>query len=451
MAKPSQIEAATARLAAAIVDPAVFARDILNLSFEKFHGDWFNIQRYNRRSLILAPRGHGKTTVCTIVYALWRILADPDVRILVVSNTAAQSYGFTREIQQHLLGDTLRNLLGDPRGDKWTEMEFVVAGRKRIAKEATVTALGVLGPMVGKHFDVIILDDVVNEDNVTTPLQRDKVDNWFRKVLLPCLEPDGSLHLIGTRYHHDDLYGRIIAREQALRANKRREYYVHISRALDGDSPLWPEAFDCDALEALRREMGSALFGLQFQNDASLARGALIRPEWVRYHDGAAPDDGYTVAAFDLAISQKETADYFAWALVRRCGADYYVLDAGHKRITFDAQARFIRQMWERRHPERLRVEVVAYQEALAQHLAARGLPIERVKPHKDKVRRLQRVQPLFENGQVYIPHGLNDLEDELFSFPYGAHDDIVDALEMALSGAMRSRVSRKIFGPDIQ
>lgn len=398
---------------------------------QPFHHDWFTHQLKHPRTLILAPRGHGKTSICIIAFALYRILFNPNIRILLVSATHHQAAAFSADIQRRLLTQRTINLFGYLRGEKWTETAWTVRNRSKPQKEHTLTAMGVLGPIVGRHYDCILLDDIVNEDTAYTKTQRDKIDTWFRKVLLPCLEPHGEIHIVGTRYHHDDLYGRILT---------RGGYETLISRALDPE-PLWPQYFSRAKLEAIKRELGSTIFALQYQNDASLAKGAIIKPTWLRYYD-TPPPDGYTVAAFDLAISQKSSADFFAWCIARRVGQNYYILDADHDRLTFDQQARFIERIWHDYSPDRIRIETTAYQEALAQHLAGKGLPIERVKPDRDKVRRVMRVSPLFENGQVYLPRGLHDFEEELLTFPHGVHDDIVDAMEMALSGLMRAEIA---------
>lgn len=81
-----------------------------------------------------------------------------------------------------------------------------MSSRRRIAKEATVTAMGVGGPIISKHYDTIILDDIIDEENARTQEQREKMRVWYYKSLLPCLEPEGEIHILGTRYHPYDLY-----------------------------------------------------------------------------------------------------------------------------------------------------------------------------------------------------------------------------------------------------
>ncbi|MCX7703438.1 MAG: hypothetical protein N2234_04980 [Planctomycetota bacterium] len=191
-------------------NPWLFITDVLGYELKGFHKRWFCFQRKNRHTTILAPRGHGKTTICNISYVLWFLVCEPDARVLLVSNTQSQARGFLSEIRAQVERKViLRHILGI-KGPKWSQDMLVLPRRKRIAKEASVMASGVLGPIISRHFDLIILDDVVDEKNATSRILREKLRVWYSKVLLPTLEPEGELHILGTRYHRDDLYQHLI-------------------------------------------------------------------------------------------------------------------------------------------------------------------------------------------------------------------------------------------------
>ena len=126
---------------------------LLNVNLQPFHRQWLDFALRKNRALILAPRGHGKTTTLTVGLSLWHILRDPDIRICIVSNTQNQAESFLREIKQRLeLNPLIRKIFGPQRGTKWTESEIIVARSKRIGKEATVTALGVMAAVISRHF-----------------------------------------------------------------------------------------------------------------------------------------------------------------------------------------------------------------------------------------------------------------------------------------------------------
>ena len=118
---------------------------------------------------------------------------------------------------------------------KWTDREIVVGPRTTAAKEATVTCVGVGGPVASRHYDLIIADDIVDEENARTEVQREKTKTWYYKTLVPCLEPHGRLFLLGTRYHYLDLYGHLIRNELAEKHQIIRAIEADGSDALAGE------------------------------------------------------------------------------------------------------------------------------------------------------------------------------------------------------------------------
>ncbi len=151
-----------------------------------FHARWMQFRLENRETLILAPRGHGKSTILTVAYGLWRVVENPDRRLLVVSATAVQAVAFLREMRTHVERNPIfKRAFGNLIGEKWTEGEIVLKTRRRIAKEATVTALGVGGPIIGRHYDIILLDDVVDEDSARTEHMREKSWSGTEKSSCP--------------------------------------------------------------------------------------------------------------------------------------------------------------------------------------------------------------------------------------------------------------------------
>ena len=208
-------------------------------------------------------------------------------------------------------------------------------------------------------------------------------------------------------------------------------------RALQPDgSSLWPDMFPADLLEQIKAEMGSIIFNLQYQNDVELAKqGNIFKYEWIQFYSPEDLPAGLKVfMGVDLAISQKETADYFAVCTI---GLDpdnnIYVLDVYRGRHTFQQQVEIIKtknQLWQ---PLRIGVESNAYQQALAQVLKTEMLPVSEIKTTKDKVTRAQLTSALFENKKVFLKPTMNDFIEELLLFPDSEHDDQFDAFDFAV------------------
>ncbi|MDZ7815307.1 MAG: phage terminase large subunit [Planctomycetota bacterium] len=405
-------------------DREAFARLVLGLDLTAFHRLWLEFCDAESRTVLLAPRGHGKTTICDILYVLWAVLSNPDIRVLIVSNTMGQAKAFLREIAAHLQREEIEKLWGPRKGERWTETEIQLP-RKRVAKEPTVTAVGTGGAIISRHYDLIICDDIIDEENSSSARQREKVRTWFYKTLMPCLEPDGRMHIIGTRWHYGDLYGELSKR-----------WKLRIDRAIDREGKvLWPDKFSADTLAAVREQAGERIFNCQYNNDPSGYEGAIFKYKHFRFYEpGTQPSGLRCFCGVDLAVSQSETADYFAHAVV---GLDddgqIYVLEVFRDRLTFHRQVEFILSRATLYKPMRIAVESFAYQKAMVQEIMRRStVPVQPMQEGKDKVARAWRLAAHFEQGRVFVPTDSGELQEELMQFPHGEHDDQVDALGYA-------------------
>lgn len=414
------------------LNPAYLIENLLGYDCRPLHEAILTNISNNRISLDLAPRGMGKSTIGDVSYSISKIILDRNIRILIVSNTITQSQAFIREISNQLKrNETLINLFGSFDGDnnqKWSESELTVSGRTSLKKESTLTALGANGSVISKHFDCIICDDIVDFENARTELQRKKLSEWYRTALLPTLEPGaGELHILGTRYHPNDLYQDMI--DSGL-------YQVQVQSAINDDASLWPEKFTLEDLQLKKSELGSLIFNLQYQNDITLAKqGHIFRYEWMQFYD-IAPANLKIYQGCDLAISDKETADYFVLITI---GVDpngnVYVLDLYRDRLSFKAQQEVIRLKAQQWQPVSIGIEINQYQRALAQELIrTTQLPIKELSTVKDKVTRAQVRSSLFENKKVFLRKDMAAMVDELCLFPDAAHDDTFDAFDFAVT-----------------
>lgn len=215
---------------------------------------------------------------------------------------------------------------------------------------------------------------------------------------------------------------------------------VLVSKAIDKDgAALWPERFPLSMLEDKRQKAGSVIFNMQYQNDVELAKGRIFRPEWIRYYT-ALTASGVTIQAIDPAISSRDTADYFAAVTIRaqmfQGKLCFFVLRAFRERgLSFEAQIIYIIQ--NSVGVTQTIIEKVAYQDALVQAVRSKGVAVRTLTPLRDKVARAYTVTPYFENGQVYFLRSTTQslLIDELLLFPDAEHDDLFDAMTMALTG----------------
>ena len=434
-----------------------FIHEVFGYRVDGMHMNILDHVQNNRFTLDLAPRGHGKSRMI-IGYFTWLAVNNPDIRILICSDTDMHAQNFLRTIKNTIENsDLIKEHYGNLVGNRWTDHVIELKGRNQIYTEGTITAVGAMsGAATGLHFDVIGCDDLANFDNSRSELQRERMKTWFRTTLLPTLMSDGSVHIVGTRYHFADLYQMVI---------EELKYDTNILPAIQDDGTAlcrWLQPLEDivdekgemvkKGLLSIKNDLGSVIFGLQYQNNVDLLKeGNIFKWEWIRYYDEIIHSDGEVYVrrgdpkvkilkkflGVDLAISEKDTADYTVITCVGQ-GEDkkLYVLDVERGHWTFQRQKDEIIKMVGKWNPDRTIVESVAYQKAMVEELKSMGgLKIQDVTPTRDKVSRANMVTGWFENGNIFFGRGMSGLVDELLLFPDGSHDDQVDSLCYAING----------------
>lgn len=167
-----------------------------------------------QRKLIVVPRGCFKSSLGVISYAIWKLMRNPNERILIDSEVYTNSKNFMREIKAHMASPKFVELFGDWHSNNWSEGELTISARTKAYKEASITCSGIGAVKVGQHYSTIIMDDMNSDNNSQTVEGRQKVINHYR-MNTAILEPDGTLVVIGTRYATDDIIGYILDNEIA--------------------------------------------------------------------------------------------------------------------------------------------------------------------------------------------------------------------------------------------
>lgn len=394
-----------------------------------------------KKSLYLLPRGTFKSTVITIGYSLWRLARDPDLRILIDSETQSNSKNFLSEIKEQMVRNEVLRGAFPPMDSKdealWTKTEITVKTRKRARKEPSIQATGVDITKTGMHYDLIIADDLVSNMNIGTIEMRDKVIAHY-KLLLALLEPDGELIVVGTRWHDDDVYGWIL--EHDLEG-----WEVMIEKAIrDDGSLLFPERLTKEFLDNQKKAMGTYLWSCQYQNSPIDEDSQVFRKAWIQYY--LPGDVDYTklnrYMAIDPAISDSKDSDYSAIVVV---GVDknnnLYVLDYLRERLTPNDLIEAIFRMRKHWTPIKTGIEVFAFQKALQYEIRDRMrkkgeffvLEAFTTDTRTGKTTRIKGLQPRFENKTVYLKRDMDEMEDELLRFPLSNRDDLIDALSYTL------------------
>lgn len=439
----------------------ILASYVLGYQVEPFHLALMRYQFEHPDNLQLVFRGAGKSTICTVTKTIHLLLKNPNLRILIASKTAQNAEGFLKEIKGHFeSNDRLKNIFGPyydaRRVTKWDNREIEVLPRTSKAKEASVTCVGAEGTIVSKHYDVIISDDLVDEDNSRTKHQRDKTRTWYYQTLDPTLEPPdpdvphrGEHHRLGTRYHYDDLYGHLIA-------NELKEHH-HVIPAMDekGRSP-WPKKYPPKWFIKKRERSGIIIFNAQYQCDTEAMKGEIFQYDDCQQLDEDAwpSKDGLRIfMGVDLAISESDSACKFAIVVlgITVDRSAYYVLDYYEGQLRFSQQTAKIIEYAKKWDPIRIGIETNQYQEAQYQNLKDKeaesdkvpDLRLRPIKTLKDKVTRAWKLSAIFENKRVFFRKSHALLIEHMVLFPNHKLTDLFDAFDLA-HAASRVRGKRK-------
>jgi len=168
------------------------------------------------RLIINTPPGHAKSTTITVNYVLWRIIKNPDVKVIIVSKGQRLAEQFLLQMRERLTSPQYIDLQNDfaPTGGgfkegsvSWKANQFYIGGRSAEAKDPTVQAVGIRGQVYGARADLIIADDCIDNTNVG---EYDKQIDWLLGIVGSRLAPrSGRLLVVGTRIASKDLYSEL--------------------------------------------------------------------------------------------------------------------------------------------------------------------------------------------------------------------------------------------------
>lgn len=397
----------------------------------------------DRLIITIAPR-HGKSELASVRFPAWYLGRNPDKRVIGASYAAALAYRMSRQARNIVTGQgwPFPHRLAN---DLAQVQQWDIAGHR-----GGYLAAGIGGPITGQGANLLILDDPIkNQEEADSATYRENVWEWYTSTAYTRLEDKGAIVLIQTRWHHDDLAGRLIA---AQAQGGDQWTLLHLPALADVGDPLgrepgaalWPEKYDVAALERIKQAVGSRVFAALYQGQPSNDDTALLKREWWRFYGGPTGidlphhfDDG--LQSWDMTFKGGSLNDYVSGQVWRKAGANCYLIDRDKRRMDFPTTLKAIRAM-SAQHPAVLTklVEDTANGPAVIATLRDEIPGLIPVQPQGGKVARVNAVAGLIEAGNVYLPHPsiapwVTEFIEECTAFPTGAHDDDVDAMSQAL------------------
>jgi len=408
---------------------------------EKFSQDV--VARRSPRLMLFMPPRHGKSTLASVAFPAWHLGRNPEHEFISSSYSGSLAMGFSRKVRQLLREPTYKSMFKtrlDPDSQS-AEAWLTTSGGGYVAA-------GVGGGITGKGAHVLVIDDPVkNRDDAESQNNRDANYDWYTSTAYTRLAPGGGILVILTRWHDDDLAGRLL--RAAADGGDQWEVVRYPALAEEDEEfrktgePLHAERYDRDALLRIQKAVGPRDWAALYQQTPVADDGDYFTRQMIRYYD---PDDIDQEAmryycAWDLAIGKKDRNDYSVGMVVGVNEFDeLFVMDVVRGRYDGFELVERILDLYEQWRPSIIGIErghiEMALGPFLEKRVRERGLFEAYFKDLKtgrrDKEARARAIQGRMQQGMVFLPRDAvftGPLVAELLRFPNGVHDDQVDAL----------------------
>lgn len=399
--------------------------------------------------LDLWAREHYKSTIITFGKSIQDLLRDPDHTLIgIFSHTRPIAKGFLDQIKRELETNSfLKKLFPDvlyenPKAEapKWSLDSGIVVKRQTNPKESNVEAWGLVdGQPTSKHFTILVYDDVVTRESVTTPDQIRKVTGAW-ELSLNLGAQGGKKRYIGTRYHINDTYRTMMDRGSVV----PRIYPATHNGKLDGD----PVFLSSESLMEKRRDMGPYTFGTQMLQDPVADKAMGFKEEWLKFYDTLGDTSKWNkYLLVDPASKKKRTSDYTVMEVIGLApDNNYYLIDAIRDRLNLTQRAEKLFELHRKHEPTAVGYEQYGMQSDVEhmQYVMEQQnyrFDITELKGSVAKEDRIQKLIPIYEQRRFYMPKRLvfidyegravdyvkRFIEDEYLAFPVSSHDDMLD------------------------
>lgn len=403
-----------------------------------------------KRLMIFVPPRNGKSEIGSILFPAWLLGRHPEKEVITSSYSAdlAQDFGYkTRNVvdsqeYQELFKTRLRE---DSKSKaKWLTEEG-----------GGYTAVGVGGAITGRGADILIIDDPIkNREEAESQVVRDKIWNWYTSTAYTRLEKGGAVILILTRWHKDDLAGRLLKKmEEGGEYSDKWEVIkfpaiaTHDEKFRKQGEVLWPEKYDLKALLSIKDTVGAYDWSALYMQEPVSSETQEFREEFFQYRtmEEVKALDTRRTLTIDTAISQKASADYTGFCLNFTDKENKWNIKAWKKKMSPLELIDDLFTLWDNFRIEVIGIEKTIYLQAIKPFLDEemrkrnKFLTIVELDHNQTaKETRIRALLPRYESHSVFhITGQCTDLEEEQVNFPQGVHDDVLDATAYQLQVAL--------------
>lgn len=400
-------------------------------------------EKKSPRLMLFMPPRHGKSTLASVAFPAWHLGRYPQHEFISCSYSGSLAMGFSRKVRQLLREPTYKTAFStrlDP--DSQSAEAWLTSDG------GGYVAAGVGGGITGKGAHIMVIDDPVkNREDAESQNARDSAWDWYTSTAYTRLAPGGGVLVILTRWHDDDLAGRLL--KAAADNGEQWEVINYPARAevdeqyRKAGEALHRDRYDEEALKRIEKAVGPRDWSALYQQNPVADDGDYFTRDMIQYYDRDEADFSKMrfYCAWDLAIGKKDRNDYTVGMVV---GVDeydqLYVVDVVRGRFDGFEIVERILDLYEEWRPSIIGIErghiEMALGPFLEKRIRERGLYEAFIKDLKtgrrDKEARARAIQGRMQQGMVFLPKDeqfTGPLVAELLRFPNGVHDDQVDAL----------------------
>jgi hypothetical protein len=436
--------------------------DFVHYNFPSYDASWHHkviiekleaVERGDilRLMLFLPPR-HGKSELGSIQMPAWYLGRNPGKEIINSSYTADLAVDFGRKTRNLVGSVEFRNLFGTTLSE-----DSQAANKWNTDQDGSYIAVGVGGPITGRGADLLIIDDPFkNRQEADSPLVRKQVWDWYTSTAYTRLSPKGAIVLICTRWHDEDLAGRLLAAEKT---GADKWEVVSLPAMATKDEPpyrlkgeaLWPTRFDIKRLEQIKQVSGTYDWASLYQQNPIDEESIEFKKEWFRIRSVNEVDRLNTrrFLTIDTAGRMTGTSDYTGIIDNAVDTEGFWNIKATQYKIGPEQLVEMLFALQQKYHYEKIGIEKTIYLDALKMFLDMEAmkrrivLPIVELKHGGlSKQLRIRGLLPRYQYGRIFhIEGACDDLIPQLVRFPKGGHDDLLDAL------AYQDQIAEAPFG----
>lgn len=417
-----------------------------------------------KRLIITMPPRHSKSETCTRNFPAYFMGKHPSSQIIIA--------GYSETFAQEEFGREIRAIMTSPQYGQvfpGTELDrnSKSAGFMMTSKRGKISVTGVGGKTTGKGADLLIIDDPIkNAASADSETERNNMWNWYMTTARTRLQPGGRILIVMTRWHEDDLVGRILDPETNSQETIDQWEILHLpalrdpidgmaSRNDETSVALWPNWQPKEELLTIKRDVAPRVWSALYQGSPTPEDGEYFTRGMIQEygrgckHEKAPPLEELRVyQAMDLAVSQKKAHDASCLLTVGVDAQDnIWVLDVMWERRPADSLIDALLYEMQRYNPIIAWGETGQISKSIGPFMRKRMVElgiyayIEENTPVVDKTVRSRSIRARMAMGKVFFPKDAIWFEDavsELVKFPAGKHDDFVDCLSWIGMGLER-------------